>query len=274
MWEFFKRFLSISKAKAHDKLDKIEDPAKILEDNIKELKKELAESMQGLAEIKALTIKTQRQVAQADALAQQQEKKAMIFLEKADKGEIDEAEADRLAAQALERKSQILALSQPDRKNLQSYQEMIAKIEDSIRLNRSQINQFEGELKSLKLRSRMSQTAQKLNKSLAGLDAAQSSALLEKIRDEVNQQEALAESYNAVLGMKDSIEKEVDKILGSNFSPQVSQDLKALKEKRRLAQSSAASKSEETSKSDTPPPTFNQNEHQASRFKIHRPEED
>ncbi|WP_051203372.1 PspA/IM30 family protein [Hugenholtzia roseola] len=272
MWEFFKRFFSIGKAKAHDKLDKIEDPAKILEDSIKELKKELSESMQGLAEVKALTIKTQRQVAQADASAQQQEKKAMIFLEKADKGEIDEDEADRLAAQALERKNHILALSQADRKNLQSYQDMIAKMEDSIRMNRSQINQFEGELKSLKLRSRVSQTTQKLNKSLAGMDTTQSSALLDKIRDEVNQQEALAESYNAVLGMKDNVENEVDKILGANYSPQVSQDLKALKEKRKLAQKNVASETEK--KPETPPPATNQEQDHTPRFKIHRPEQD
>lgn len=52
MWIFFKRILNLGKAKAHEKLDKIQDPVALTEQSIKDLKQDLAESMKSLAEMK------------------------------------------------------------------------------------------------------------------------------------------------------------------------------------------------------------------------------
>jgi len=54
----FSRIFNIGKAEAHSAIDKLEDPIKITEQGIRDLKTDLNKSMQGLAEIKALAIRT------------------------------------------------------------------------------------------------------------------------------------------------------------------------------------------------------------------------
>jgi phage shock protein A len=259
MWALLKKLFQ--KKRKNKEANPIDETSKQLEANIRDLKKDLTESMQALSELKSLTMRTRRQIEQTRAAAEQQERKAIIFLEKAEKGEIAEEEADRLAAEALERKSQILRLAQGDMQNMENYVQMVAKLEDNIRQNRSQINQFEGELKSLKVRSKVSETSQKLNKSLSGIDTQGSNMLLEKIRDQVNEQEALAQAYNHVTGMQSSAEDEVDKILGNSISREASNDLMALKQKRKQQIESPPTTS--------PPPSDEADN--TPRFKLHKP---
>ncbi len=215
MWIFFKRLFNVGKAKAHAKLDKVEDPVAITEQAIKDLKQDLAESMKSLAEMKALAIRTKRDVQQAHRAAGQYEQRAMQFISKAEQGDITMDEADRYALKALAQKDQILRVSSANEQNLSAYENMIRKLEIDVQKIRTQINTWEGELKTLKVRSRLSETSRRLNERMSSLGKSSMSNMLEDMKMKVEEQEALAQSYEEV-NSEDNIDKEVEKVLGKN----------------------------------------------------------
>ena len=57
----FKRLFRVSQAEAHAIVDKFEDPIKMTEQGIRDLKKDLQASMTSLAEVKAIAIRTRRE---------------------------------------------------------------------------------------------------------------------------------------------------------------------------------------------------------------------
>lgn len=216
MWIFFKRLFNVGKAKAHAKLDKVEDPVALTEQSIKDLKQDLAESMKSLAEMKALAIRTKRDVQQAHRAADQYEQRAMQFIGKAEQGDITMDEADRYALKALSQKDQILRVSSANEQNLRAYENMIRKLELDVQKIRTQINTWEGELKTLKVRSRLSETSRRLNERMSSISNNSMSNMLEDMKMKVEEQEALAQSYEDVATLDDGIDKEVDKLLGKN----------------------------------------------------------
>jgi len=198
MWIFFKRLFNVGKAKAHAKLDKVEDPVALTEQSIKDLKQDLAESMKSLAEMKALAIRTKRDVQQAHRAADQYEQRAMQFIGKAEQGDITMDEADRYALKALGQKDQILRVSSANEQNLRAYENMIRKLEIDIQKIRTQINTWEGELKTLKVRSRLSETSRRLNERMSSLSKNSMSDMLDDMKMKVEEQEALAQSYEDI----------------------------------------------------------------------------
>ncbi|WP_338792777.1 PspA/IM30 family protein [Bernardetia sp. Wsw4-3y2] len=216
MWIFFKRLFNVGKAKAHAKLDKVEDPVALTEQSIKDLKQDLAESMKSLAEMKALAIRTKRDVQQAHRAADQYEQRAMQFIGKAEQGDITMDEADRYALKALGQKDQILRVSSANEQNLRAYENMIRKLEIDIQKIRTQINTWEGELKTLKVRSRLSETSRRLNERMSSLSKNSMSDMLDDMKMKVEEQEALAQSYEDIAINDSDVDKEVDKVLGKN----------------------------------------------------------
>ena len=105
MANVFKRLFKFGQSEAHSALDRFEDPIKMTEQGIRDLKKDLENSLKSLAEVKALTIRSRRESAEKKEIAADYEKKAMLLLKKGQNGDLDSAEAERLATEALDRKS-------------------------------------------------------------------------------------------------------------------------------------------------------------------------
>lgn len=88
----FKRLFRVSQAEAHALVDKFEDPIKMTEQGIRDLKKDLQASMTSLAEVKAIAIRTRREADNNKKLAADYERKAMMLLQKMQNGEMDQAD--------------------------------------------------------------------------------------------------------------------------------------------------------------------------------------
>ena len=54
----FKRLFKVGEAEAHSALDKLEDPIKMTEQGIRDLKKDLDASLKAMAEVKAMAIRS------------------------------------------------------------------------------------------------------------------------------------------------------------------------------------------------------------------------
>ena len=97
----FKRLFSIGQAEAHSAVDKLEDPIKMTEQGIRNMKEDLNKSLEALAQVKALAIRSRNESQESYQKAKDYESKAMLLVKRAQKGELDAAEGDRLAKEAL-----------------------------------------------------------------------------------------------------------------------------------------------------------------------------
>ena len=228
------RMFRWGKSEANSAMDKMEDPVKMTEQGIRDLQKDLEASMKSLAEVKAMAIRAKREAGEKKEIATDYEKKAMLLLGKGQKGEIDSAEADRLAAQALGKKEELAKQALTIVKNQTQHEAMIQKLESNVKNLRSQINSWETELGTLKARSKVASATKKLNKQLSQTDSSGTISMLEKMKDRVAEEEALAESYGEIAAESTSVDDEINKALSGGEGGSVassSDSLAALKEK-------------------------------------------
>ena len=88
MVSVFQRIFKIGQAEAHSFVDKLEDPIRMTEQGIRDLKKNLQEAMTSLAEVKATAIRLKKDADDQKKLAQDYERKAMLLLQKLQQGEL------------------------------------------------------------------------------------------------------------------------------------------------------------------------------------------
>jgi phage shock protein A len=229
----FKRLFRIGKAETHSIIDKLEDPIKLTEQGIRDLKNDLDQSLRALAEVKAMSIRSKKESADAKNRALSYENKAMMLLSKAERGELDSAEADRLASEALKQKQDAENQSKSAEQNAASIDKNLVQLEINVKKLRTKISHYENELKTLKARARVSQATTKLNKQMAQIDSTGTIAMLEKMKDKVTENEALGEAYGAIANENRSVDEEIDEVLGGESPYVASEALAALKAKMK-----------------------------------------
>ncbi len=225
----FKRLFKVGEAEAHAAIDKLENPIKLTEQGIRDLKKDLDKSLQSLAEVKAMAIRSKNEMINNKNQADNYEQKAMQLLKKAEAGEIEASEADRLATEALNKKEQAMQQSGRAKEEKERFDVSIAQLEQNVRHLRSNISKWENELKTLKARDKVNYATKNLNKQLANIDSSSTVSMLEKMKDKVEQDEALAQSYGDIANESRSVDDEIDKVLSTPSSN--SDALAALKAK-------------------------------------------
>lgn len=235
MFNWFKRLLKIGEAESHAALDKLENPINMIEQGLRDLREDLNKGLKSLAEVKALAIKAQNDQKEKNKMALDYEQKAVLLLQKAQNGNLDTSEADRLASEALLKKQ--AALKQVETLNQASnqFEEMAQKIESNNKHLKSKIENWEGEVNSLKARLKVAKSTKEFNQKMAGLDANNTLKMLERMKDKIGQEEALAQSYGAISDNNRSIDDQINKALeGSTIHPEVVDSLAQLKAKLEL----------------------------------------
>ncbi|MDX2084398.1 MAG: PspA/IM30 family protein [Candidatus Melainabacteria bacterium] len=229
MLSFFKRLFKIAEAEAHAGVSHLEDPVKMAEQGIRDLRQDLDSSLKSLASVKANTIQLRREMEQNKELATDYEKKAMLLLQKAQQGQLATEEADRLAGEALAKKEQAVQAASALKRDWDQNERLVQTLEANIGKLKSRIGAWEQELTTLKARSKVASASRKINEQLAKVDSSGTIAMLERMKSKVNEEEALAESYNEIASLETSVDDEIDKALagGPATSSQSLQELKA-----------------------------------------------
>ena len=211
-----KRMLTFGKAEANAALDSMEDPAKMAEQGVRDLKKDLGDAMQSLAQVKAQAIRSKRDLQKQKDAAADYERKAMMLIRRAESGEIAVEEADRLATQALGMRDQAVTRASEVQREVERFDAMTGKLEGNVQTLKSQIGQWENELRTLKARSQVGQATRKLNEQLAKVDSSGTISMLERMRDKVQEEESLAEAYGDMAQLETSVDDEIDRALASS----------------------------------------------------------
>lgn len=209
----FSRLFKIGQAEAHSAVDKLENPIKLTEQGIRDMKEDLNKSLQALAEVKAMAIRAKNDMALYSNQATEYESKAMKLLERAGKGTLDPTEADRLAREALVKKDESLQQAGRSKEDRDKFEASVAQLELNVKKLKQNISKWENELKTLKARAKVSDATKNLNKQLAQIDSNSTVTMLERMKDKVAQEEALAESYGQIANESKSLDEEIDKAL-------------------------------------------------------------
>ena len=231
----FSRVLRLGKSEAHAAMDKFEDPIKMTEQGIRELKKDLEGSMKSLAQVKGIVIRMRNDADNKKKLAADYESKAMALLQKAQQGSLDMAEAERLATDVLGRKEtasqEALRLS----KELTNQESMALQLQNNVEKLRTTVQRYENDLITLRARAKTAAATRKLNAQIAKVDSDGTIVMLEKMRNKVEEDESLAQAYGEIADSGQSIDDQITKALGEGSStPGVSDSLAALKAKMKI----------------------------------------
>ncbi|TRX71202.1 PspA/IM30 family protein [Carboxylicivirga sp. M1479] len=229
----FSRLFRIGTAEAHSAVDKLEDPIKMTEQGIRDLKSNLDDSLKALAEVKALTIRAKNDYESSRTHAGEYEKKAILLLKKAEKGELSAEDADRLATEALAKKEECLVHATQKQSEVARFEQNLGQLDSNIKKLRSQISAYENELKTLTARVKVSKATKSINKQMAQIDSSSTINMLEKMKEKVDQEEALSEAYGEIANESKTLDDEIDSALGGNKA-EASESLAELKAKLGL----------------------------------------
>lgn len=224
-----KRLFRIGKAEAHSAINSLEDPIKMTEQGIREMKEQLDQSIQAMAQVKALSIRRKNEQEALINQSDEYQNKAMLLVQKGAKEEMPIEEADRLAKEALKKKEQSLLDAQVADKERAKLVSDVEKMQTNVNTLKSTISKWEGELKTLRARVQVSQATQDINKKMTQIDSDSTISMLEKMKDKVLQQEALADAYSDIANASKSIDQEINAAVDTSDA-HAENELKKLKE--------------------------------------------
>lgn len=232
----FKRLFKIGQAETNSAIDNMEDPIKMTEQGIRDMKLDLDKSLEALAQVKALAIRAKNDQDEFQNKAEEYQNKAIIILKKGHSEEMEAAEADRLAKEALVQKE--MADQQMIRAKEESakFDNNVAQLQKNIQTIKANIGNWENELKTLKARVKVSNATKSLNKQMAELDSTGTVSMLERMKEKVAQEEALAEAYGDIANASKSIDDEINKAADTSKA-KADEDLEKLKSQLGLSNS-------------------------------------
>ena len=229
----FSRIFKVAQSESHSVVDKLENPIKMTEQGIRDLKKDLQGAMKSLAEVKASAIRMKKDGTNQKNQSKDYERKAMALLQRGQSGDLEAADADRLATEALTRKEEADKRAREYLTNYENQQKMADQLQSKVNKLKQAIGKYENELVTLKARAKTAESMKKINKQMATIDSSSTVAMLERMKEKVNEEESLAEAYGELGAGGTSIDDEIEKALeGSDTS--ASDSLAALKAKMGL----------------------------------------
>ena len=228
---FFQRLFKTGQAEAHAVIDKFEDPIKMSEQAIRDLKQDLQESMRSLAEVKAISIRMNKDAEDGKRLAGDYERKAMLLLQRGQGGDMEAADAERLAREALTRKEEASGRAVQATQQAQAQQAMVSKLQNNVNDLKSKISSYENDLTMLKARTTTANATRKINERLSSIDSSGTVGLLERMKEKADEQEALAQAYGDLADSGASVDDEINKALAGSDTPKVDDSLAQLKAK-------------------------------------------
>jgi len=236
----FKRLFSIGKAEAHSAIDRMEDPIKLTEQGIRDMKQDLDKSLEALAQVKAMAIRANNDKEEYALKAEDYQNKAMLILKKAQKGELKAEDADRLAKEALIKKDESSKNAARTSAESEKFNTSVAQLEKNVNSIKSNISKWENELKTLKARVKVSNATKNLNKQMAEIDSSSTVSLLERMKEKVEQDEALAEAYGDIANDSKSIDDELNAAIDTT-EVSAESDLEKLKKQLGMSDDSKES---------------------------------
>jgi len=225
----FDRLFRIGKAEANAAVDKMEDPAKMAAQILRELRENYQQAIQGEAEIKALALQHRASELQNRNTAAEWEKKTNELLDRIDSKELDEAKGNELATKAAEAHQAAVTQADEFAKMAEKEESAVAVMDLKIKQIKDQIAETESRAQLINSRAKTAEVSEKINKTLSSVDTDGLMATLNRMDEKASASEFRAAAYAQLEDSTMSTEQEINKVLGTGSS---SSALDAIKAKR------------------------------------------
>lgn len=235
MSSIFSRIFKIGQAEAHSVIDNLEDPIKMTEQGIRDLKESLQKAMVSLAEVKGIAIRTRGDADRQKQASSDYEKKAMTLLQQMQNGSMDKANAERLAMEALNKKETATKEAARLSQEAERHEKMADQLQVNVNKIKSSISTYENDLTTLKARARTAESTKKVNQELAKIDPSGTVAMLEKMKAKVEREESLAVAYGDIVNSETNVDREIDAAIAKGQVNPASDQLAELKKKMGIS---------------------------------------
>lgn len=222
----FKRIFRIGQAEIHSVVEKMEDPIKMTEQGIREMRDDLNLSLEAYAKVKAMAIRSQNTIDKKKEEAKDYERKAILLLEKANRNEITVEQAENLAKEALGLKKQLLEEIVELENQVIIHEKSANEMQKNVEVLKFNINKWENELTTLKARVKVADATKQVNKQMAKIDANSTISMLERMKAKVEEDEALAQAYGSLTDNLKTADDEINETIKGDL---IQHELEALK---------------------------------------------
>jgi phage shock protein A len=225
----FDRLFRIGAAEANAAVDKLEDPAKMADQILRELRANYQQAIQGEAEIKALALQHRASELQYRNSADDWEKKTNELLDRIESKQLDEAKGNELAAKAADAHQAAVTEADQFKGMAEKEESAVAVMDLKIKQIKDQISDTENRAQLINSRAKTAEVSEKINKTLSNVDTDGLQATLNRMDAKASAQEFRAAAYAQLEDSTLSTEQEINKALGTGSS---SSALDAIKAKR------------------------------------------
>jgi phage shock protein A len=212
------RIGTLLRANINDLLDQAEDPEKVLRQLILDMNNQLVQVKTQVAAAIADERKLLERARDAQAQADEWQRKAELAVDRGD---------DELARAALARKKSFQQLADGFRQQYEEQHQQVETLKDALRKLEAKIQEAEAKKDLLIARSRRARAETEIRRTLGALDTTKATAEFERLEERVRDAEAQAKAYaeletDTVAARFRQIEEEAE----------LEQELAALKAKR------------------------------------------
>lgn len=208
----FKKLLKIGQAEIHALVEKMENPIALIEQGIRDLKQQLLETEEQYAQVRAIEIRSENTVDEKLFQAKEYEQKAIQVLEKAANQQLEVEKADNLAYEALRIKKTLTQEVEELQEQASINKAVLKEISNNLAIIKINISKWEKELITLKTKEKISSVSMFANQQMSKIDNNSTIEMLERLKNKVKDNEALAEAYADLSTLK--FEKEIQNTLG------------------------------------------------------------
>lgn len=224
----FERIFRIGKSEVNSAVDRLEDPIKMADQVLRELKENYQQAIVGQSEVKAAALQHRAEEQKARSKAEEWEKKANDLLDLVEGGKLDADKGNALASTAAESHDQAAKQANEYAAMAQKEEQALAVMETAIQQLKDKIAEAENRTNLLKSRAKTAQVSESINKTLSSVDTDGLMGTLDRMDAKVTAQEFRSQAYAEVRDTTLSSEQEINKILGTSSSSA----LDAIKAKR------------------------------------------
>lgn len=226
----FKRLFRIGQAEIHAAVDKMEDPVKMTEQGLRELRIDITEATEAYAKVKALCIRSENDQHRCEQESRNYAEKAILIMQRAQSGQVDLHKAEELAREALSLRKKYYVESEELGQQVVVLQRSSREMQRNTEILKENLEKWEKELRTLRARAKVSDATLQVNKQMAQLDNNGTIAMLERMKAKAEDQETLAKAYGEIATDKNSLKEELNSLLKDD-SLSIERDLQAIKEK-------------------------------------------
>ena len=216
----FEKISRILKSNINDLLDRVEDPERILNQLLEDMRHEFKEAkVQVVAAIRDGN-RLEAQYKENLESAENWEKRAILFIENGD---------DVRAKEALRRKKSASELAENYREQLEAQRESITVLKDGLSTLQAKIEEAEHKRALLIARQKRAEAERNVQQTVAGLAESSAADALHRIQDRVAETEAHAEAYRELQNLDTD-----DSVFERNPNDEIEDELAKLKAKLKM----------------------------------------